>query len=451
MRWLALVLLSSCAPEVLPLPGHVVVFIDTDAPLPSAPGETRADFAPMPLFDRLRLEVFPADASTPCDGCTRELAIDERTIREGASLVVREETVTGAARLRARLLRSGPGGLVQPVSTLDVWSTIPERPDAGAREVTVWLGTDGVGRTLGSAQAPLAPLEGAPAPSKVGTWADAQRVPCAGAPRAGEVCVPGGAYWIGSTQQVLDQTFALSEHLVVLSPFFLGAHEVTVAELRDAGFIEQVERWEGDFGGRFTDEWCSASASADAGREGLPANCIDRDVARAYCVSKGGDLPTEAQWEYVAGALQSRSFPWGETPPACGEVVFGLGGFGRYASTAGPCRPDGGFGGPRAWTPATAGRDRVALPGGEVFDLVGNLAEWVLDAFTVENDTNSCWPGLPRRDPLCVIDDAPIFLIRGGSWLDDGKNTATRLDSHKRLPDLRATPTTGFRCARPGR
>ena len=37
-------------------------------------------------------------------------------------------------------------------------------------------------------------------------------------------------------------------------------------------------------------------------------------IARAL-VARGADLPTEAQYEYVAGHLEGRRFPWGQDPP----------------------------------------------------------------------------------------------------------------------------------------
>ena len=42
--------------------------------------------------------------------------------------------------------------------------------------------------------------------------------------------------------------------------------------------------------------------STPGGREDHPLTCVDWHSARSFCQFRGGDLPTEAQWEYAAGA-----------------------------------------------------------------------------------------------------------------------------------------------------
>ena len=52
-----------------------------------------------------------------------------------------------------------------------------------------------------------------------------------------------------------------------------------------------------------------------SGRDQHPVTCVDWSQSRAYCQWRGGDLPTEAQWEFAARGTEARTFPWGESAP----------------------------------------------------------------------------------------------------------------------------------------
>src|SRR6185436_82728 len=97
----------------------------------------------------------------------------------------------------------------------------------GSIDVTVFLPTDAVGRPIGTLDDPIPADLRAPGISAVGTWPGARRVPCQGMANPGEVCVPGGAFWMGNP--LLSVGDATRQRLVVLSPFFIDSAEVTVA------------------------------------------------------------------------------------------------------------------------------------------------------------------------------------------------------------------------------
>src|SRR5262249_13039476 len=149
--------------------------------------------------------------------------------------------------------------------------------------------------------------------SAVGTWPQAQRVPCNGDAKPGEVCIPGGAYWMGNPHvRDLPQTAADEQRLVVLDPFFMDDHEVTVGEFRALlpGKNHAIP-WSGSKTGGAYEDYCRWT-DAPGPFEGVAMNCVGYPDVRQMCKLKGGVLPSEAQFEYVAGALESRLYPWGD-------------------------------------------------------------------------------------------------------------------------------------------
>jgi formylglycine-generating enzyme required for sulfatase activity len=466
-RALFLLLLAGCSQSDLPPLGHVVLYLDTDAPVPTAAGKVRDPNAPAPLFDRVRVEILKPGEDQPCATCAREFDLDEDLLRAGASF-----TVLGGSGLRARVrlyrAASVVDGTIPPRTAVDVWLALPTPPAEGAAEAQVVLATDDVGKTKGTPDAPLAATSGRPAKSAVGTWAQAQRIACNRDAKPGEVCIPGGAYWMGNPHvRDAPETAADLQRLVVLDPFFMDDHEVTVGEFRTiVPGTEHAIPWSGSNTGKAYEDYCRWT-DARGPFEAYPVNCTSYKYSRAYCQAKGGDLPTEAQFEYVAGALESRLYPWGEDEPSCDDAIFARAGVGVLVLSPSLCHAKAGAD-PGGQLPLdtnagadalrTAGRlrARLDLPTGSLWDIAGNLSEYMLDAFATEADT--CWadrkiyvnPKCDTPTPNLVPDPtADVRSVRSGTWSGEQRGLRAAARDGQRVDNGRNHEFIGFRCVRP--
>jgi len=445
-------LACSGSPPTLPATGQILLYLDTDAPVVPADGHAPSLTEPLPLFDRARVDVLGADGGAACASCTLDVVVTADDFSAGkVSLgIATPQGASGySARVRLYVDRFTPSGQDPNVdSTIDVTFPLPPVPASGALVVTAFLDT----ATAGQPQAGMVLAPGAPSPSQVGTWPAAARADCSAVPPPGMVCVPGGALWMGPpTDEVLDGTVSGWHRIAVLSPYFLDASEVTVAEAR-AGHIDptQVASWDGRSTGASLLDWCTY-VDAPGVRDDLPVNCVSPAGAQAFCRGAGGDLPTEAQLEYAMGGLQMQPYVWGDDPPACADAVWGRNGAGLTQETEPTTcfdptasRPIDGPE-PAGW----AGRDRLVMPTGTILDLNGNLLEITRDAY--EEQTGGCWsqPG-PMQDPVCpTAPGRSLLAFRGGAWFD-GQATL-QAGSRGGNGPYDGDIYLGFRCARAAR
>ncbi len=171
--------------------------------------------------------------------------------------------------------------------------------------------------------------------------------------------------------------------------------------------------------------------SSVGGFDHRPVSQVSWIAAQRYCSAHGKRLPTEAEWELAARGTTSRRFPWGHEEPSCnGVIVSRLPQLGCADKGVGP-RDVG-----------TASQDRT--PEG-VFDLAGNMREWVMDRFVPRY--TPCEPVC--KDPFQNLgpSNAPVErVVRGGGW--NLESAASRGAARGRWRENEAPQDTGFRCVR---
>ncbi len=173
-------------------------------------------------------------------------------------------------------------------------------------------------------------------------------------------------------------------------------------------------------------------------RAGLPQVYVERGgtmVARTPLPS-GFRLPTEAEWAWAArypDAADARKYAWGDSLP----VPVGAG---NYGDSTGSSVLGGAIPGYRDNHGATAPAGSYQPNPLGLYNLGGNVSEWMHDVYAVTPSP----PNELARDPVGPSEGA-YHVIRGSSWMDT--NTTELRLSYRDYGDS-ARPDLGFRIAR---
>jgi len=219
--------------------------------------------------------------------------------------------------------------------------------------------------------------------------------------------IPEGPFTMGYDQGGPDEA---PVHPVYLKAYFIDLKEVTQAEYDI--FVEMIKREKPKV--PVFEEDISKLLDPD-----FPVVGVGWHDASAYCQWAGKRLPTEAEWAKAARGEGQRLYPWGN------EFSY------TYSNLDGD---DDGF--PYL---SPVGSYEVGRSPYGVYDMTGNVAEWVADSYDPKYYQNT-----PFRDPTGP-DDSEFKVIRGGTWRDSKLNA--RVTKRFSAKMWRADATIGFRCA----
>ena len=236
----------------------------------------------------------------------------------------------------------------------------------------------------------------------------------------GMILIPGGEFFMGSEEKdALDTEKPL--HRVRLTPYCIDELEMTVAQYKecsDRGGCRRAGKenvWPGinDVQRKIYDPLCNIADPV--GKATHPINCIDWDQAREACESRGGRLPTEAEWEFAARGPDGRVYPWGDEPPnalllnACGKECVAWQKKHRDPGNTPALMYDEDDGFPNT-SPVGSfpkGKSRYGLQ-----DVVGNVWEWVADFYADYDKATASSTVTDPKGPATAADR----VIRGGAW-----------------------------------
>lgn len=170
MRHVLFGLLVAACSHASPPRGQVLLYFDTDAPVPPAAGRSLGPDDPIPIFDTLRVEIYEPGASVPCANCTREFALDVARMSD-CSIGIIETPNTQGWRVRGRMFRAAsvrvppdpPEG-----SSLTVVANLPAVGETGIAERTLVLRMADFGMPRGDLQSPVDTKTSRAAPTRSG-------------------------------------------------------------------------------------------------------------------------------------------------------------------------------------------------------------------------------------------------------------------------------------------
>ena len=197
--------------------------------------------------------------------------------------------------------------------------------------------------------------------------------------------IPAGTFQMGSTESSDEQPI----HTVSVKAFLMSETEVTVAQYRkcvEAGVCTEPD----------TCNWGNPIwTSKPSAKENHPINCVDWGQARTFAVWAGGDLPTEAQWEYAARGGKNYKYAGSNDADAVAWYSSNSGGSTHQVKTKKP----NGYG---------------------LYDMSGNVWEWALDEWHgsykgAPSSAEGVWGDVGMCSQRCDRGSSRR-VFRGGSW-----------------------------------
>lgn len=258
------------------------------------------------------------------------------------------------------------------------------------------------------------------------------------APSAGEKnAIAAGIKWVSLPSATFEMGSKSGDpdekpiHKVTLSSFQIAATEVTVAQYRKCVKAGA----------------CTAPGIADdcnqgkKDRDDYPVNCVNWAQASAFAKWVGGRLPTEAEWEFAAGAAAGTGKQADKAPRFVMSVE-------DYATTTGAAGVKFADLDPIAWYDANSKESSHPVAkkkpnASGIYDMFGNVMEWCGDWHGDYSDKAVNNPTGPS--------EGYVRILRGGAWGSPGRRL--RLSDREGSAAEDASSYMGFRPVRvvPGR
>lgn len=260
------------------------------------------------------------------------------------------------------------------------------------------------------------------------------------------VRVPAGEFRMGAPADSGGLPDERPERSVFLDAFYIDRFEVTNEAY--LFFVSKTRHRMPENNNPATTLWKDGRPMP--GIERHPVVNVSWTDAEAYCRWLGKRLPTEAEWEKAARGTDARRYPWGnqwdlslansasywagrtvEFNSGVDWEAFWIKGEGARIAK------EKGLNGEVLTMPVGSFPDAASVYG--LFDMAGNVAEWVQDWYNP-----NYYPSASLTNPMGPERGA-IKSMRGGSWL---KPAMSLRASDRDWGTMDSRPSgTGFRCA----
>ena len=254
-------------------------------------------------------------------------------------------------------------------------------------------------------------------------------------PPAGMVLIPAGEILMGSKPGGGDGDES-PQHKVYLDAYYIDVYEVTNAQYHQfwiADGEKKSKHTPASYGSSYMiGDWPGVAET----KPNYPVIGVTWYDATAYAEWAGKRLPTEAEWEKAASGTDERKWPWGDDFDL--EIPTSDTAGGNLKSKIHSNRRDGSDGYDNTTAPVGT-YPTGASPYG-VYDMAGNVWEWIADWYDKDYYSNS-----PAKNPSGP-DVGKLKVIRGGSW-NHRENDQRCNNRYYTYPDSWGN-TLGFRCVK---